>query len=196
MISKKYIPNIITSIRIILTPIFVYFILGDIAHGKLIAGVIFFIASLSDAIDGKIARKFGVVTKFGIYFDPLADKFLVLSTLISFVIIGDVKLWMVLLISCRDILITILRSIMQFKGITMVTSKLGKLKTLMQIISISLILFYLILKSYNLNSLTVIYIEYSIINTIMLITTIITVYTGIHYFYTNHKSLRLLLFKK
>ena len=78
MISKKYIPNIITSIRIILTPIFVYFILGDIAHGKLIAGVIFFIASLSDAIDGKIARKFGVVTKFGIYFDPLADKFLVL----------------------------------------------------------------------------------------------------------------------
>ena len=86
------------------------------------------------------------VTKFGVFFDPLADKLLVISTLVSFVIIGDVKLWMVFLISCRDIVITTLRSIMQYKGITMVTSKVGKIKTSVQIITISLILLYLIFK--------------------------------------------------
>ena len=196
MIKKKYIPNILTSIRILLTPIFVYFLLSDILHGKLIAAIIFFLASLSDALDGKLARKYGVVTKFGIFFDPLADKLLVISTLVSFVIIGDVKLWMVLLISCRDIVITTLRSVMQYKGITLVTSKGGKIKTSVQIIAISMILLYLIFKSYHLTAITVIFIKYSIINVIMFITTVITVYTGIHYFYTNHRTLRLFFLKK
>ena len=192
MIKKKYIPNLLTSLRILITPIFIYFLLTDYSHGKLIAAFIFFIASLSDAYDGKLARKYGVVTKFGIFFDPLADKLLVLSALVSFVIIGDVKLWMVILISCRDIVITALRSIMQYKGITMITSKTGKLKTMLQVFAISNILLYLIFKSYHLNVLTNIFENYSIINGLMWITTMITVYTGIHYFYRNHKTLRLL----
>ena len=192
MIKKKYIPNLLTSLRILLTPVFIYFLLTDHNHGKLIATFIFFIASLSDALDGKLARKYGVVTKFGIYFDPLADKLLVISALVSFVIIGDVKLWMVVMISGRDIVITTLRSIMQMKGITMITSKVGKLKTTLQVFAISNILLYLIFKSYNLSELTSIFVNYSIINGLMWITTLITVYTGIHYFYRNHKTLRLL----
>ncbi len=192
MIKKKYIPNFLTSLRIILTPVFIYFLLSDLNHGKLIAAFIFFVASLSDALDGKLARKYGVVTKFGIFFDPLADKLLVLSAMVSFVIIGDVKLWMVVIISGRDIVITVLRSIMQMKGTTMITSKAGKLKTTLQVFAISTILLYLIFKSYNLTEFTSIFDNFSVIYGLMWITTMITVYTGIHYFYRNHKTLRLL----
>ena len=98
MINIKYIPNINTIIRIILTPIFVFFLLSNGPHSKLIATIIFSLASLSDAFDGKIARKYGVETRFGKFLDPLADKILILSALISFVNIGYVKIWMFLLI--------------------------------------------------------------------------------------------------
>ena len=70
----KFLPNIITVFRIILVPFFVYFLISDIYHGKLIALFIFTIATLSDMIDGKLARKYNIITKFGTFMDPLADK--------------------------------------------------------------------------------------------------------------------------
>ncbi|MAJ43441.1 MAG: CDP-diacylglycerol--glycerol-3-phosphate 3-phosphatidyltransferase [Candidatus Marinimicrobia bacterium] len=194
---QKHIPNLLSFSRVIFTPIFLYFLLfSEYTHAKLISVIIFSIASITDAFDGKIARKYGLETRLGIFLDPLADKFLVLSAFFSFVFLGDVHFWMVILISFRDIIITILRMIMEAKGITMITSKVGKLKTVLQIIIINIVLFYILLKSYGFTYYSEIFVKYNIIYIMMLITTLVTIYTGFHYFYYNHKKLKTLLFQK
>ena len=195
VIKIKYIPNLLTILRILLTPFFVYFLLTNGLHSKLIATIIFTLASISDALDGKIARRYGVETKFGKFFDPLADKILILSALISFVIIGHVKIWMFLLIFFRDVLITSLRYIMQSKGIVMHTSNYGKLKTFFQVIAINVILFYLIIISYDVNTVKLFFINYPIIDFFMIITTLVTVLSGLHYFYKNNHILFFLIKK-
>ena len=175
----------------VFTPIFLYFLLfSNYEHAKLISAIIFTIASITDAFDGKIARKYGYETRLGVFLDPLADKFLVLSTFFSFVFIGDVHLWMVVLISFRDIFVTILRMLMEAKGVTMITSKVGKLKTLLQIMIINVVFLYLLLKAYGFTQYSEYFDKYQIIYSLMLITTMVTVYTGLHYFYFNHKKLK------
>ena len=195
----KWIPNLLTSSRILLVPVFLYFLFSDFSHGKLLALIFFVIAAITDAYDGKIARKHNIVTKFGIFFDPLADKFLVLSAFYAFMFISEldttIKLWMIILISFRDILVTLLRTIMQYKGITMITSKLGKIKTALQLITIHLILIFLIFKSYSVAIPSDLFYNESLYF-LMVITTIITFYTGVHYFYHNYKTLGSLIFKK
>ena len=195
----KWIPNFLTSTRILLVPVFLYCLFSEFSHGKLIALIVFITASITDAYDGKIARKHNVVTKFGIFFDPLADKFLVLSAFYAFmffpVLSTTVKLWMIILISFRDILVTLLRTIMQYKGITMITSKLGKVKTTLQLITIHLILIFLILKSYSVVIPSDLLYNESLYF-LMIITTSITFYTGVHYFYHNYKTLGNLFFNK
>ena len=195
----KWIPNLLTTSRILLVPVFLYFLFSDFSHGKLLALIFFLIATITDAYDGKIARKHNIVTKFGIFFDPLADKFLVLSAFYAFMFISDldttIKLWMIILISFRDILVTLLRTIMQYKGITMITSKLGKIKTAFQLITIHLILIFLIFKSYSVAIPSDLFYNESLYF-LMVITTIITFYTGVHYFYHNYKTLGSLIFKK
>ena len=194
--NYKWIPNLLTLSRIILVPIFIYFLFSEFNHGKLIALGVFIMAAITDAYDGKIARKHNIITKFGIFFDPLADKFLILSAFYAFmffpILSNAVKLWMILLISFRDIIVTILRTIMQYKGVTMITSKLGEVKTMLQFATIHLILFFLILQSYDI----ILPINYKTLYFFMFITTIITFYTGIHYCYYNYKILRTLLLKK
>jgi len=197
--SYKWIPNLLTSSRIILVPVFIYFLFSDYEHGKFIALSIFIIAAITDAYDGKIARKHNLITKFGIFFDPLADKFLILSAFYAFMffpILSDaVKIWMIIMISFRDILVTILRTIMEYKGITMITSKLGKAKTAFQFITINLILIFLIADSYK-STIKLNFLTNEILYFFMFSTTIITFYTGVHYFYHNYKTLGNLLFKK
>lgn len=197
--KHKWIPNFLTSTRILLVPVFLYFLFADFSHGKLLALIVFIAAAVTDAYDGKIARKHNIVSKFGIFFDPLADKFLVLSAFYAFMFISDldstIKLWMIILISFRDILVTLLRTIMQYKGITMITSKLGKIKTALQLITIHLILIFLIFKSYSVAIPSDLLYNKSLY-ILMVITTIITFYTGVHYFYHNYKTLGNLIFKK
>lgn len=197
--SYKWIPNLLTSSRIILVPIFIYFLFSDYEHGKFIALIIFIIAAITDAYDGKIARKHNLITKFGIFFDPLADKFLILSAFYAFMffpILSDaIKIWMIIMISFRDVLVTILRTLMEYKGITMITSKLGKAKTALQFITINLILVFLIVDSYK-STIKLNFLTNEILYFFMFSTTIITFYTGLHYFYHNYKTLGNLLFKK
>ena len=194
---RKHIPNLLSISRVLLTPVFLYFLLfSSIGHAKLISAIIFTLASITDAFDGKIARKYGYETRLGVFLDPLADKLLVLSAFFSFVFIGDVHLWMVVLISFRDIFVTILRMLMEAKGVTMITSKAGKLKTLLQIVIINVVFLYLLLKAYGYTQYSEYFDKYQIIYSLMLITTIVTVYTGLHYFYFNHKKLRTILFNK
>ena len=195
----KWIPNLLTSTRILLVPVFLYCLFADFSHGKLLALIIFTSATITDAYDGKIARKHNIITNFGIFFDPLADKFLILSAFYAFmffpVLSTTVKLWMIILISFRDVFITFLRMIMQLKGITMITSKLGKIKTTLQMITIYLILIFLILKSYSVVIPPILYYDESLY-ILMVITTFITFYTGLHYIYHNYKILGNLFFNK
>ena len=102
---------------------------------------------------------------------------------------------MIILISFRDILVTLLRTLMQYKGVTMITSKAGKLKTFLQIITINIILIFLSLKSYQVDIPTDI-LQFNSLYFLMVITTVITFYTGVHYVYYNFKTLGSLFFNK
>ncbi len=194
--GKKHLPNLLTTARILLTPLFLYFLFSGIEHGKIYALIVFIIASVTDAYDGKIARKYDLVTKLGVFLDPLADKFLVLSAFVSFWIFDEVKLWMLLLIAFRDVFVTILRMIMQYKGVTMITSKAAKLKTTLQMIVIYVILLYYVVLSYNFTDIVQLVMQYHIIYILMVITTLVTAYTGFHYFMYNYRTLKLLFQKK
>ena len=195
----KWIPNLLTSSRILLVPVFLYCLFTDFSHGKFLALIVFVSAAITDAYDGKIARNYDIESTFGVFFDPLADKLLVLSAFYGFmflpVLSTTVKLWMIILISFRDILVTLMRMLMQYKGVTMITSKVGKLKTFLQITTINIILIYLILTSYKVDIPSDI-LQYNSLYFLMVITTMITLYTGIHYVYYNYKTLGNLFFNK
>ena len=127
-------PNQITYIRILLIPVFVIFLLVEIPYRDYIAAFIFIILSLSDALDGYIARKKQQVTSIGKILDPIADKLLISTALIF--LIGRVELWMVVVIISRELIITAARIFFLPKKIVIGASYLGKIKTITQIIAI------------------------------------------------------------
>ncbi len=192
----KFLPNIITVFRIILVPFFIYFLISDFYHGKLIALSIFTIATLSDMIDGKLARKYNIISKFGSFMDPLADKILVVSAFLVFVFLKIFPLWMLIVIIIRDFLITSLRIFMENNGQMMQTSKIGKLKTVIQFISINFILIYLLLINYDLSTIIIFVNNYSLIYILMFMTTVFTTITGLDYFIKNQKIIKLIILKK
>ena len=178
-------PNLLSLLRIILTPLFIIFLFRD---DKLLALIIFAVAAITDAYDGHLARKYNQITSQGKFLDPLADKILVLSAFFSFAFIGIIDFWMVGIITFRDMFITGLRWIISNKGFEFVTSKLSKYKTAFQLIIIILTLIFLTLESFNMESFipTVNLIkQYKIIYMLTLFTAIFTAYTGIIYLYAN-----------
>lgn len=123
-------PNKLTLARVCLIPFFVLFIeLPDMPFHYAIAFLIFAIASLTDLLDGYIARKYNMVTDFGKFMDPLADKVLVTAALVYFVYLGLAPAWLVLTILAREFLVTSLRLIAASKGIVLAADKWGKYKT-------------------------------------------------------------------
>ena len=183
---KKIIPNILTSFRLLLVPLFFIVLVSDYKNSYLLSLLIFSIASITDFFDGKLARKYNAVSKFGLFMDPLADKALTLSAFVGFLyldsLVNIVEPWMIFVIFFRDILVTFLRLIMDRKGLVMVTSKIAKFKTASQLISIILILLFL---SYNSISPIDNYIIF--IRFLMILVTLFTIYTGFDYYYKNIK---------
>ena len=131
-------PNKLTLLRVFMIPFFVVFMLTDLggSYGKYIALAIFIAASLTDMLDGKIARKYNLVTNFGKFMDPLADKLLVCSAMICLVDKGRLASWIVIIIISREFLITGLRLLASSKNIILPAEKLGKHKTAWQMITI------------------------------------------------------------
>ena len=115
----------------------------EVSIGDLLAGVIFIIASLTDAADGYIARKRGIVTNLGKFIDPLADKIMVVAVLVALVDLHRVPAWMVVVIISREFIVTGLRMIAASEGVVIAASKGGKLKTVSQIRGIILLIFNL-----------------------------------------------------
>lgn len=127
-------PNKLTILRVILIPFFVVFMLFDItgAADKWIALVIFCVASLTDMLDGKIARKYNLVTNFGKFMDPLADKLLVCTALICLTSMDRLNVIVVLVIIAREFIISGFRLVASDNGIVIAASYLGKFKTVSQ----------------------------------------------------------------
>jgi len=137
-------PNMITFFRIALVP--VLFLLLFSSPGKLqsfFAGLVFSVASISDAVDGYLARRMNLVTQFGKFLDPLADKLLVGVALIMMILLGRVALWIVVIILGRELLVTLLRIVAIRRNNQVVeASRAGKYKTGFQIAAIFPLLFH------------------------------------------------------
>lgn len=134
-------PNKLTMFRVILIPFFVVFLLVEItAVDKWIALAIFIIASLTDFLDGQIARKYNLVTNFGKFMDPLADKLLVCSAMICLVELARIPAWVVIIIIAREFIISGFRLVASDNGVVIAASYWGKFKTVFQMIMICLMI--------------------------------------------------------
>lgn len=134
-------PNKLTMFRVVLIPFFVLFMLVPITSvDKWIALGIFIVASLTDLLDGKIARKYNLVTNFGKFMDPLADKLLVCSALICLVALSKIPAWIVIVIIAREFIISGFRLIASDNGVVIAASYWGKFKTTFQMIMICLMI--------------------------------------------------------
>ena len=136
-------PNKLTILRVLMIPFFVVFMLWDItgAADKWIAALIFIVASLTDMLDGKIARKYNLVTNFGKFMDPLADKLLVSAAMICLVELGRLPAWVVIVIISREFIISGFRLIASDNGVVIAASYWGKFKTVFQMAMIIVLIF-------------------------------------------------------
>ena len=134
-------PNKLTMFRVILIPFFIVFLLASLTpYDKWIALAIFIIASLTDLLDGKIARKYNLVTNFGKFMDPLADKLLVCSALICLIELDKIPSWMVIVIIAREFIISGFRLVASDNGVVIAASYWGKFKTTFQMVAVCLLI--------------------------------------------------------
>ena len=138
-------PNKLTLLRVILIPFFLLFMYIDFPFHYAVALVIFAAASITDALDGKIARKRGLVTNFGKFLDPLADKVLVIAALTVFVDLNDVNMGAIplIIITAREFMVSGLRLLAADSGVVVAAGIWGKLKTAFTMVAIVAILFWL-----------------------------------------------------
>jgi CDP-diacylglycerol--glycerol-3-phosphate 3-phosphatidyltransferase len=179
-------PNKLTLSRIILSPIFMTFFLFDNAYSRLFGFLLYLLAALSDAADGHYARKYGIVTGFGKFMDPLADKILVSTAFIALLALGYARAWMIMLIIAREFYVTGLRSLAAYRGTVIPPSTLAKVKTVLQMSAITFILLIITLESifriYNSPLETLLAFDRQLVYDIIIgIITLITVYTGFDY---------------
>ncbi len=183
-------PNQLTILRIILTPIFLMLFLSDNPVLKQISLAVFIIAALTDWYDGWLARKFNYITSWGKFWDPLADKILTSGAFIGFVFLKVIPLWMVAIILIRDFSITGLRVYADYKGMSFPTSFYAKWKTFLQMVFLYYLLILYVgksspgLYSFNKNFFDVL-LNGNFIYFFMLFITAITFHSGFTYLYKN-----------
>jgi len=146
--------NKLTVSRIILTFIFMFFLFCDGFIAKSIAFVVFTLAALSDFFDGRIAKKRNIISDFGKFMDPIADKILVLAAFSAFVQMHLIEAWMLVIIIARELLITSLRLFALNKGRVLVAARSGKHKTVFQMVAIFWVLAFILLKEIMLRFFT------------------------------------------
>jgi CDP-diacylglycerol--glycerol-3-phosphate 3-phosphatidyltransferase len=128
------IPNLLTVIRILLVPVLLVALLNKTGNGDLLAAIVFAAASLTDAIDGWLARSRGSVTTFGKLMDPIADKLLIVAALVALVSLGRLEAWVAMVIIAREFAVTVLRvAVGTQQGVVIPASPWGKIKTAFQV---------------------------------------------------------------
>lgn len=174
--------NKLTMSRIFLIPVFMLVLLIRIPYGNFIAAAIFIIAASTDGLDGYIARKRKEVTTFGKLIDPLADKLLISAALICLVEMKEISGWIAVVIIAREFFVTGIRSIAAGEGVIIAASKLGKVKTVTQIVAISAIL----LNDFPLSLLGIVFGKYA-----MYVAVFFTIWSGLDYYLKARKSAKL-----
>jgi CDP-diacylglycerol--glycerol-3-phosphate 3-phosphatidyltransferase len=139
--KKMNLPNKLTVLRVLAIPLFLFFLYVTKGVFRFLPLVIFIAAAVTDAVDGYIARRDNLVTDFGKFMDPLADKLLTASAFIAFVEIGYMSAWVVVLIISREFLVSGFRTLAASKGVTIAANPWGKIKTVFQMILIVVVLF-------------------------------------------------------
>ncbi len=185
-------PNKLTMLRIILIPVFMIFAfpfpeciakyLNEISffvdYRALIAFIVFTVASVTDYLDGYIARKQNLVTDFGKFWDPIADKLLVTASLLALSAINRLYIWATMIILIREFVVTGLRLVAAGKGIVIAAGKLGKLKTVCQMVALVVLLFAPIIPAAS-------DVMYIIGNVLMVAAVVLTIVSGVEYLYKN-----------
>jgi len=188
-------PNQLTLLRVILTPVFVILVMSESSLQLQLSLVVFIIAAVTDWYDGWIARKLGYISRWGKFLDPLADKILSSAALLSFVGLGLVDAWMVWIIIGRDFLITGLRSYAEFRDRPVITSRSAQAKTFGQFVVIYYILILYVARSVpaidayagtTIDDLM----HPQVLFGMMLLVTLTTVGTGAAYLYDNRHLFR------
>ena len=187
--------NKLTMLRIFLVPLFLIFFAANIPYGTFIATVIFILASITDQLDGYIARSRNQVTNFGKFMDPLADKLLVTAALISLVEMQVVPGWAAIIIIAREFAVSGLRTIAASEGVVIAASWWGKIKTVIQIIAILLLLVQVNIHSsaelmayVEGNSFALGFITY-VPKVMLFLAVLATIFSGIDYFAKNNKAI-------
>lgn len=179
-------PNKLTVFRMLITPLFLAVILWDIPHRFLLAAIIFSVAAVTDAIDGKLARKNNEVTVFGKLLDPIADKMLTTAALLAFMQLGWCNVWIVIIILTREFTITSIRLIASSQGVVIPANIWGKLKTVSQMtFTIVIMLLGELDKTFHIFNKAS---TFSLIsNTLLWLTAVLTVVSGIIYIAQSRK---------
>lgn len=183
-------PNALTLSRFAFAGLVMYFLRQPGMPSQFIAFIFFAAGALTDLIDGKLARKYNLITPFGQLMDPIADKFLMFGAFLTFVELGVLPAWMVILMLTREVLITGFRFMGARRGIEIPAAKGGKRKTVIQTVSICVIFGYLVLKSTGRVSPETLGDLLAAIRFGMLFVVIYTLATGISYTARNWRHLR------
>jgi CDP-diacylglycerol--glycerol-3-phosphate 3-phosphatidyltransferase len=173
--------NRITFIRIFIIPLFMVCLLGNFPYSQYVAAFIFVLAASTDSMDGYIARKRNEVTNLGKFLDPLADKLLITSALVVLAEMGKVSSIITIIIISREFIVTGFRIIAAAEGVVIAASWLGKVKTIVQIVSIVAIL---------LDNFPFSYVGFPFDIVTLYIAAIITILSGIDYIYKNRSLLK------
>lgn len=171
-------PNKLTLFRIFLIPLFVIVMMINFKYRYSIACLIFIVASVTDYFDGMLARKYNLITNFGKFMDPLADKLLVLTAFICLVDVQFVAPWVVAIIVAREMTVSIIRAIAASDGKVIAAAKSGKIKTATQMVSIILVL----IGGQSLNP-TLLFVS----QIFVMLAVFFTIYSGWEYIYNNRE---------
>lgn len=183
------VPNILSAFRLLLAPIFLYLFIQDQVFWRALSLFIFFIAAATDFIDGYIARRFNAESDFGVFLDPLADKFLTFAGFVCLPFLDPEQfpVWAVALIVIRDVTVTVLRIYANRKGITMETRKTAKIKTALQMMYLyaALIFGMLMLFRGRFGEIIQDILQSNVFYFGLILVTIVTLYSGIEYLVVN-----------
>jgi CDP-diacylglycerol--glycerol-3-phosphate 3-phosphatidyltransferase len=134
------VPNVLTLIRILLVPVLVVALLDQTSDGDVLAAIVFAVASLTDAIDGYLARSRNAITTFGKLMDPVADKLLIIAALFTLVSLDRVSAWVAMVIVAREFAVTVTRMAVAPSGVVIAANWWGKAKTIVQVVTIFLLI--------------------------------------------------------
>lgn len=170
--------NKITLLRIFMIPVFLVFMLADFAYHMEAALAVFILASLTDKLDGHLARKYNMITDFGKFMDPLADKLLVTGAFLVLIQLGRIEAWIVFVILAREFAVTGLRSLAAAQDVIIAASNYGKMKTVTQIVAIVILL----LDNYPFSL-----VGFPMDTVMVYATLVITILSGLDYFIKNKR---------